>query len=1162
MKKMNAYHGKFKLPDVKKMIRVMKITAFFLLIALVQVSAETYSQAVKLNLNYRNVKLSELLDNIEKSSDYRFFYDSRAVDLSGTVSVNSQDSNLKEVLDQILGPDLTYEMVNNNIVVIKNIKVGKGEVSVSQQQSHHVSGRVTDASGSPLPGVTVVIKTKTTGTVTNPDGKYALANVPGDATLVFSFVGMKTTEISVAGKSVVDVMLEEETFGIEEVVAVGYGTMRKSDITGSVSSIKSDDILKSRSTSFLGGIQGQLAGVRINSSSGEPGASSTITIRGANSVHGSSNPLFVIDGMPIELNTDEMAGATIGDAQRYDPLSEINPSDIESVEILKDASATAIYGSRGANGVVIVTTKSGGGVQLKLDYDGYVGISMQNKRFPVLSPEEYVDYRWQVAPNTSLFYKDTNHDGIFDDNDERIGDPLSVYTGHDWQKEILRTAISHNHSLSARGGTNKTQYAGSIGYLSDQGIVESNAYERYNGRLNVNHRQSEKLTLGVTLNISYSELSGATQSGGGTGIHNGIVQNIIQSRPIELYDPNWDLESKYVSPLAMIEDAYKVTSFTSNSLNSSLSYKLSKALTFQTSVGGRLTNSKGKEFYGSETPWGNRYNGKAVIQGKDSWSWFNTNQITYNKKINKDQTLTVLGAFESFKYNFERSKIENTEFSDESTGVFDLGKGINPTSLESERTSNMRLSYFGRVNYGLKNRYLLTATYRIDGSSKFGTGNRFASFPSLAFAWRVSEESFLKEHDFFNNLKLRLSYGETGNESIPPYRYYARLGNEYYNGELGIAPQSFENPDLKWESTSQYNVGFDMAILNGRIELSADYYDKETRDMLLPVLISSQSGFKEQWQNAGSLKNEGVELMLHTRNLKSRNFVWSSTISFSSNKNTVTDLGDVDFLPVVIGGGFLSNVGRVIEGQPIGTAYGYLWDGVYQIDDFTWQNNSDSEIPHEQRTYSVKDGTVRVKDVPNVRPGSIKFKDLNDDGIVDSDNDRTVISRSDPKHFGGITNNLRYKNLELNFLFEWSYGNQIFNESRSRLESLTAISTWTNISKEFWDNRWTTENQTNKYPAFGPSNTTYQLVSSYYVEDGSWLRLKNLSISYKLPRRLLSNTGLSDIQVYFVGNNLMTWTKYSGFDPELHSQNALLPGFDRTSYPRARSYKFGVTISF
>lgn len=1132
-----------------------RITLFCFFFGLMQVLAvETYSQKTRLSLNLKNERLEDALRTIEKESEFFFLYNKDLINVEQKVNINASNQLIKEILDELLKESSIQYAVFDRQIVLSNKEV----ISEMTAQQKSVSGKVTDSKGSPLPGVTVVVKRTTQGTISGGDGTYMLTGIPDNATLVFSFVGMRTQEVVVGNQTSINVRLEEETIGLEEVVAIGYGTMKKSDFTGSVVSVKADDIVQSKSSSVLGGIQGKLAGVQISSQSGEPGSASNISIRGSNSVYASSAPLFVIDGIPMDLNSNEIVSANIGNRSSYDPISFLNPSDIESVEVLKDASATAIYGSRGANGVVLITTKSGKQGRMSMIYDGYAGISVASKKIDVLNQAEFIEYERDVYPNSALFYIDTNHDGNYSPPDEP-NDPYA-YPYHDWQDESLRVAMTQSHNLSVTSGTNKTNYLGSIGYLNEQGIVINNDQQRYTARLKVDHQQNNRLKMGINLNTSFSMLNGASHSGGGATILNGVIQNLVLSRPIEFYDPFRDEVSHYISPIAMLEDAYKSISINRTTLSSNLEYKLNKWLKINLLAGGNLSNSKGKEFYPSTTAWGIQDNGRAIISSNKSVSWFSTNQINYQRQF-KNQYLSIMGAFEVNNYDNESFLVETGNFPDESTGINDISKGIVLKRLSSDRWGSKRLSWLSRINYTVLNRYLFTASYRIDGSDKFGPGNRFGYFPSFAFAWKASEEKFMKVQDFISNLKFRLSYGETGNERIPAYQYFPKMENNYYNGALGLAPASAGNENLKWETTVQYNAGIDLGLLNGRIELSADYYVKETHDMLLPAYVSSQTGFVQQWSNIGRVDNKGFELQISTKNITKKNFKWSTNFSLSSNKNKVVDLGEVDYIPVIMSGGWISNVGRVMVGEPMGTAYGYTWDGVYQIDDFTWQNNSDPTIPHGDRTYTLKGDVVSVKNI-NVIPGSFKFKDFDDNGIVDED-DQRIISHSSPKFFGGVTNTFTYRNFDLSVFLEGSYGNEIFNESRFRMEGFL-VYYFNNTTKYMFENHWTPENPTNEYGNYSRDNlnATASVTSSYYVEDASWLRLKNVVFSYNVPQKYISRLKVSRLRVYFTGNNLKTWTKYTGYDPEIFSNNSLLPGFDRISYPRTKSYIFGINISF
>lgn len=1134
--------------------KLFLILSLFLLFFTITTAGAQQRLDNKITLSFEKIPLIQAMKKVESITHYTFFYDRNTIQVDRKVSLSVKNASIEEVVRKMLsGTDISFEISNRQIVLIPAMK--------GNSEKKSITGIVLVEGGEPAIGATVMVKGETLGTITDVDGKFKI-DAPTNGQLQFSYVGYVTKTISLNGKINLKVTLSEDNHNLEEVVVVGYGSMKKKDLTGSVVGLRSEDINQTKSSSFVNAMQGKLAGVQISTQSGEPGASNRISIRGANSVYGSSLPLYVIDGVQIDVNSDEIASSKMGNGTQLDPMSTINPADIESIEVLKDASATAIYGSRGANGVIIVTTRSGKVGKSRINYDGYVSFGKVSKRIDVLGASDFIDYRREIDGNSPLFYTDSNGDGAYNELD----DPRDPYSNpvHDWQDEMLRTSVSHNHNLSLDGGTENIQYSGSVGYSKNEGIIINNDYERITTRLKVDYKR-DRLKMGINMNVSYSQYNGASQSGGEGGTFNGVVQSLVTARPIEIYIPEYDNMGTYVSPISMLKDAYKNTSLIRANLNAYGEYRIMDGLTLNISVGGVLSSSKGKEFYGKNTEWGAGDHGRAIIAEQRATYISNSNQLTYQKNFGKS-SLNAMLAFEVNHYNFESFNVDNGNYLDESTGVDAISKGNVLKGLNSYRGVNNRISYLGRVYYDLLSRYLFTASIRADGSDKFGKGNRYGYFPSLAFAWRVSEEKFMKSQHVFDNLKLRLSYGQTGNERIASYQYMANMENSYYNGILGLSPSTLANPNLKWENTVQYNAGLDVGVLNNRVQLSLDYYKKITNDMLMPAAIPSQTGYSSQWKNIGKVHNEGVEFQISSVNIKTKDFQWVTDFNISHNKNTVKDLGGVDFIPVAIGGGWITNVGRVMVGHEIGTAYGYVFDGIYQLDDFTWQNNNDPDIPFSERNFNLKPGVVSVKGT-NVKPGSYKFKNLDgsEDNVVD-ENDQTVISHSSPKFFGGISNTFRYKNFELSVFLSGSYGNEIFNESTFRLSGGVPLA-WQNLSKDFWDKRWTPENPTNKYGTFSVDtrNTTSLMANSYYVEDASYLKLKTVSLSYTVPASTLKKIGLSKVsnfKVYVTGDNLHTWTKYTGFDPEVDSGNALLTGFDRVSYPRTRSYILGVNITF
>lgn len=1021
-------------------------------------------------------------------------------------------------------------------------------------QTRNISGIVIDTQKEPIPGVNVIIDGSTKGVVTDINGKYEIEVKKGDI-LLFSFVGMVPQKIKIDGQRVIDVTMMADVVALEEVVAIGYGTVKKSDLTGSVSSISSESISESQSNSFITAMQGRMAGVYISSESGEPGSGMNIQIRGAGSFYGASTPLFVIDGVQMDVNSSEVATSTMASTSSMDPMANLNPNDIESIEILKDASATAIFGSRGANGVVIITTKSGKGAKPVLEYSGSVSVSQTSKKLDVLSAWDYVDYQ-RLRENESFLMTDTDGDGTLDSERDFENIP-----SHNWQDEIFVNAITHNHTLMAGGSNGQSDYSASVGVLSQQGILKNNDYDRYNFRMKLNHKQSEKLSLGFNLNSSFAEQSGVTSNGGGGGgSYNGITQLVVIANPWEIFDEDLiETSDNYISPMALVNEAEKNTRFVKliGSLNAK--YKITRALSLVGTVGANYSKSKLKEYYPSTTSWGSQWGGKAGVKEIGTYSYNSSILLQYNKTFNKIHKINAMGGFEVFHYNFESFENVVTSFEDESTGVNDISKGSSVNTYSTNRWETNRLSYLSRLNYTLLDRYLFTASIRADGSDKFGADKRWGFFPSGAFAWRVMEENFMEDVNTLSNLKLRLSYGETGNESIPAYSQYASMENTYYASDdgimFGMSPASRANEDLKWETTVQYNAGIDLGFFNNRLSVNLDVYQKATKDMLVETPISSQSGYSYQWSNLGDIDNKGLEVFVSTVNIQKKNFTWESSFNISFNRNKVKSLGGGEYIPVTISGGWLTTPGRVIVGEPIGVMYGYKQEGIYQIEDFTWQDNSDPSIAHDDRIYELKDDVVNyIAGTPI--PGGMKYKDLNDDGSADDENDRTVIGNCNPKHIGGINNSFRYKNFNLGFFFQWSYGNNVFNAGKLRLNGYQS---YMNVTYNYYNNYWREDNPSNKYPGLGQVETT---VSDYYVEDASYLRLKTVTLGYTVPTKVLKGLGISSAKCFISGNNLYTWTNYSGFDPEVASNNALLRGYERVSYPRSRNVTFGINVKF
>ena len=1036
-----------------------------------------------------------------------------------------------------------------------------------------VTGTVTDDNGEPLIGAGVTYVGTTVGVVTDLDGKYTIERRAG-STLQFSSIGMVSQEIQVADQPEINVQLATDNLVLEDAVVIGYGTLSRGDLTGSVSSFKSEELAKTGSNNVISALQGHVAGLNITSQSGEPGAGSNIKIRGNNSINAGTTPLFVIDGMQMDMSSDEIATTSSTGGGTFDPMSFLNPNDIESIEVLKDATATAIYGARGANGVIIITTKSGatGSDKTVVNFNASVGVSTVPKYIEMLDAQEYVDYRFARRDyGWSGYGTDTDGDGVSDT-------PMDVsgYEYFDWQKLLYRTAVTQDYNLSVNAmAGKKTQILMSVGYLNQQGLVVNNDFQRYTGRLKIDHSISDKVKIGASVNYGRTISNGAVASGGGDLGNNGLIQLIYLRRPIDFYtDSDTDNMGSYSLLDCVTDETYKKTVYSRVAGNAYLDWQIIDGLTFRAQVSGNTSNSKGMEFYSVDSVWGYSKNGYGRIKTVDTYGWNASATLTYKKTWNKKHNFNAMLGVEMNAYSNENLTIGAYDFTDDSTGAFDLSKGgIQEAPQESVSMSTM-MSTFGRAEYNYDQRYYISFNMRADGSSKFAPGSRVGYFPSVALAWRLSEEPFMKSADWLDQFKLRFSAGASGNDRISNYATMSLMTTNYYavNGTevMGMAPSTSANSKLKWETTIQYDLGFDFSVLNNRINLMADVYYKDTRDMLYRATLPGQTGYVEQWQNLGRVENKGIEISLNTYNIQTRDFSWSTNLTFDMSRNKVLDIGGIEYTSVNIAHGQMANdISRIIVGQPIGVGYGYVADGNYQLSDFIAKDRNGTVYEHPEDvvtsanindfTFELKEGVTKLNSV-NVQPGDRKYKDFDGDNEVTSE-DRKVISDSNPDFTMGFGNTFTYKGFELTLFFEGVYGRDILNEFKLCSESgFSGNTQFNNMRADGWYGRWTPENGSNTYSRLQNQSNTW--VSSYYVEDGSYIRFKTLSLGYTFQGPKLKKAGFSAIKVNFNADNLFVWTKYSGMDPDVSTSNPLFTGFDRMSYPKARLFTLGVNLTF
>lgn len=1027
---------------------------------------------------------------------------------------------------------------------------------VINAQNKSITGKVTDDHNATLPGVTVLIAGTQTGIQTDVEGKYSIKAKPTDK-LVFSFMGYESTTIAVNNKSVINVSLQPSTTGLEEVVVVGYGTQKRKDITGAVSKVAVSELQMAPVLSFGEALAGRSAGVQVTSSDGQPGSGINIVIRGNNSVTQANSPLYVIDGFLIE---------------NYDS-NLINQKDIESFEILKDASATAIYGARGANGVILITTKKGKKGTPVFSFDTSYGFQDNLKKIDLMNPYEFVKYQIELDPTpvSSTGYKSPTQVYL---SDGKTLDYYKTVEGIDWQKKVIETAPIKSYNLSVRGGNENTKYSFS-GSLNDQdGIIINSNYKRYQGRLVVDQNLSRKVKIGVNTNYSHLVQSGASPSISTASATTNIMVSVWGSRPVytdessddQLQDPDVNPANDYrVNPYLNLQNLYRVRTTKNINTNAYLEYLILPELKLRVSNGIIENRVESGLFNNSLTQYGypgsvNGINGS--IQYSQYSNWLNENTLTWNKKFNKKHTINAVGGFtiqkqKSKNYGVSANQIPADK---EYLGLDGLqyGTQLRVDTFESLWTM---ASFLARVNYNYASKYYFTASMRADGSSKFPTDNHWGYFPSAALSWTFKNEKFLKKSKILSDGKIRTSFGKTGNNRVGDFDYltiyYNPIGNSYvFNNQYvsGTVATNLGNSKLKWETTEQTDIGLDLGFFKQRITFSMDAYRKKTTDLLLSANLPISSGFSTALKNVGQMQNQGLEFTLDTKNFETKDFSWSSSFNISFNQSKVLALNDnqMNIQSSIPWDNLWQNVPAYITqvGAPIGEMYGYISDGTYKYDDFNLNNGVYTLKPE-----ITTNGNTRA----NIQPGDIKYKDLNGDRVVNS-SDYTVIGHGLPKNTGGFTNNFTYKGFDLNVFFQWSYGNDIMNANRILFEGNTKNLSYFNQYASY-ENRWTPENPNSDiFRTKGFFGGGY---SSQFVEDGSYLRLKTVSLGYNLDSNFLRKIHLKSMRVYCSGQNLATWTNYSGGDPEVNTYNsALTSGFDFSAYPRARIISFGTNITF
>jgi len=1001
---------------------------------------------------------------------------------------------------------------------------------------------VEETSGEPMPGVTIRVKGRTEGTISDYNGKFNIRVKESDV-LIFSFIGMVTQEIPVGLNRQLEVAMASDLEELEEIVVTGYGTTKAKDVTGSIKSIKLNEIEDNAAPSVDEMLQGRLAGVRLNKADGAPGQAMVFEIRGSNSITGNSDPLYIVDGFPID-----------------DPsyITTIAPEDIERIDILKDASATAIYGSRGSNGVVIISTKSGvDDSKTRVNVNVQQGISVipHERRLDVLSPYEFVALQ-QEQGNTAYgnpeLYKNVD--------------------GTNWQDEIFKPGNFSRVNASLQAGNDLTRLFSSFGYVNEDGTMLNTGFKRFTGRLKVDHKISKKFDIGINATYTNTEYSGMKISTSTVS----AIKSAIMFRPVLPLnnavpdDEEEDYNAGYFPPDQTLENTDRSEPRDVVQVNSYLNYKIVKNLKFRTTFGYSYDNKQIKTFYNEGTNQADR--GTDGINGSvkqiQRRSWINENTLTYSL-AKKNHKLNVLGGFTLQDTKIYDTYMKSNHFPFDDFGWNDFGLGISPQVSQSNYTNTRLMSGLARVNYTFRDKYLLTASMRADGSSKFPSHNQFGYFPSFALAWRAIEEPFIQDLNVFSNLKVKGGYGTTGNNRIGNFDSLVTLGSGtgYYFGNSyspAIYQKKLANTNLKWETTQQYNVGLEMGFLKNRIILETEAYYKLTDDLLLDALVPPSAGFTGVKENRGSITNYGVELTLQTVNVHTKNFKWTSNFNISFNRNKVRKLsigeGERLYNPNV--GGIFSeeNIYGLFVDQPVGVMYGYRLEGIYQVDDFI--HNS------ETGEYTLKEGVTKLDyTAGKLGPGMPRYADLDNNGIVD-ENDREIIGDPNPIHHGGLHNTFEYKGFDLGVLLTWSYGNEIFNGNRA-VFGVAGAQRNRNYMGEV-ANRWTPDNPIEYGVWAAPSgNDTYipvysgKMMSDFWVEDGSYLRIKNIALGYSLSKSLIKKLNVENIRLSATVDNLFIFTKYSGYDPEVSVKNeALNRGIDYSAYPKGRSFTLGLNVVF
>ncbi|WP_215224751.1 TonB-dependent receptor [Echinicola shivajiensis] len=1088
---------------------------------------------VHLSLDLNKVSLDEAFSEINKRTQFEFIYNPTLAESSSPVTLQVKNQSLENVLLELARTHrLAFKQVDNNISVKK---IARNKISVSIEVDKKVTGTVVDEEGIPIPGVTIVVIGTAVGTITDIDGNYSI-NVPDNGKLKFSFIGFASQEVEVNNQSIIDIVLKLDLLTLNEVSIVGT-SMKASDLTGAVVNVNEEKLKERPVTSINEALQGRAAGVYIQNNP-QPGSDAGIRIRGNNSLQYGGNPIYVVDGIIMDRD-----------------FNMINLNDVASINVLKDASATALYGSRGANGVVVITTKKGKSGEGKVSYEGWFGVQDFVNESLTLGAKDMFELRIDAlenAANVGGAYYAANPNASKDDfiNDELLGPgklwfadyEIESYNNgrnYNWLDAVTRSAMQQNHTISFSGGSDKGNYYLSFGYVDQEGLVENSAYKRYTGRINA--EQNIKSWLKVGTNTTYSKSMDEFVDGKVFGVAS-VANPLLPISTDSLYlawGNNWDINMENpLNSLRINKDRSKSRILTSNYIN----INPIEGLNIRSTISMDVIDQEYYEYIPSDIQQAFRdsFRGRAIhnLDHASNYQW--DNSISYEKLINNKHLINALVSTSMIKNQFKYTNVSARDFPTDDFGYYNLGAAFDKENfnLGSNLVQSTIMSYLGRLNYEYDNRYLITLTSRLDGSSKFAKGNEWGVFPSVAFAWNLANEEFMTGQSWLDQAKFRIGYGSVGNQNIPDYAYFSLYNPVYSNGNVSFNSTGLRGTTaLTWEKQDQFNIGINAGVLNNRIQFTADYFNIVNSNLLVRRSLSTLTGYREAIENVGEMRNRGFEFSVDAKLIDQKELSWNVSGNISFDKNKITQLyGDVD--AIYSFGGFtgtdIQREGNFFLGESINTIYMWEFDRIIQEEDMEYVNSL--SLPGK----TLKPGDILPKDQ--------QAEGEEGHGVIDED-DRVIIGKKDPKFYGGFSSNIMFKNFTLNAVFTYSYGAKRVS---GFYESLMSGTGYGATHKDMLD-RWTPENTDTNIPRATYDNPSRFSAgeTSWGIQDASYLRLATLSLAYDFPQELISKIGLSNCRVYTTGNNLLTWTKYKGYDPE-----------NGDWYPTARMFVLGLNLGF